>query len=346
VKAIDTNSLSDEQLAGQRLMVGFDGTGLDEDLKFLIGQIKAGGVILFSGNLEAPGQIKDLCFAVQDFAKQCGQPPLFIAIDQEGGQVARLKEPFTRFPGNPHMRHESDAVHFAEVTAAELNQVGINMNMAPVMDVAPQDINSIMAKRAFGGDPDWVSRLGVKIIEHLQQNHIMAVAKHFPGIGRTRLDSHLQLPVLKDDLTAIEQFDLIPFKACIQQDVCGIMLSHIFYPELDDQWPASLSPYIADHLLRRRMGYDGLVLTDDLDMGAITKHYKIQISIQQILAANIDLALICHKGPNIEIAFEQIVKEITASAEMKARGIESAERIMRYKNQYIKTQSGQAGNEY
>jgi len=192
---MNTNFLSDEQLAGQRLMVGFDGTGLDEDLKFLIGQIKAGGVILFSGNLEAPGQIKDLCFAVQDFAKQCGQPPLFIAIDQEGGQVARLKEPFSQFPGNPHMRHEADAVHFAEVTAAELNQVGINMNMAPVMDVAPQDINSIMAKRAFGGDPAWVSRLGVKIIEHLQQSHIMAVAKHFPGIGRTRLDSHLQLPV-------------------------------------------------------------------------------------------------------------------------------------------------------
>jgi len=115
------------------------------------------------------------------------------------------------------------------------------------------------------------------------------------------------------------------------------MLSHIFYPELDDQWPASLSPYIADDLLRRRMGYDGLVLTDDLDMGAITKHYKIQISIQQILAANIDLALICHKGPNIEIAFEQIVKEITASAEMKARGIESVIRIMRYKNRYLKS---------
>ena len=104
------------------------------------------------------------------------------------------------------------------------------------------------------------------------------------------------------------------------------MLSHIFYPELDDQWPASLSPYIADDLLRRRMGYNGLVMTDDLDMGAITKHYNIRISIQRILAADIDLALICHKGPNIEIAFEQILKEITNSAEMKARGIASAER--------------------
>ncbi len=330
-----TATMSNEQIAGQRLMVGFDGTGLDEDLKFVIDHIKAGGIILFARNLETPGQIKDLCFVVQDYARKCGQPPLFIAIDQEGGPVTRLKEPFTQFPGNPHMHHEADAVHFAEVTAAELNQVGINMNMAPVMDVAPEDINSIMAKRAFGGDPDWVSRLGVKVIEHLQQNNIMAVAKHFPGIGRTILDSHLDLPVLKDDLTAIERFDLIPFEACIQHGVSGIMLSHIFYPKLDDQWPASLSKYIANDLLRKRMDYDGLVMTDDLDMAAITKRYEIRISIQQILVADIDLALICHKGPNIKIAFEQILKEITDSAEMKAKGLESVERIMRCKSKYL-----------
>jgi len=330
-----TTTFSNEQLAGQRLMVGFDGIGLDDYLKFLIGDIKAGGLILFAVNLVTPDQIKDLCSAVQEYAKQCGQPPLFIAIDQEGGRVARLKEPFTQFPGNPHMRHEADAEHFAEVTAAELNQVGINMNMAPVMDVAPEDSDSIMAQRAFGGDPDWVARLGLKVIEHLQHNNIMAVAKHFPGIGRTILDSHLDLPVLKDDLAAIERFDLIPFEACIQHGVCGIMLSHIFYPELDDQWPASLSKHIAHDLLRRRMGYEGLVMTDDLDMGAIIKHFNIQVSIQQILAADIDLALICHKGPHIEIAFEQVVKDITDSAEMKARGIESAKRIMGLKRKYI-----------
>jgi len=340
---METTLFSNEQLAGQRLMVGFGGTGLDEYLKFLIGRIKAGGLILFAVNLEAPDQIKDLCCAVQDYAKQCGQPPLFIAIDQEGGQVTRLKAPFTQFPGNPHMRHEADAEHFAEVTAAELNQVGINMNMAPVMDVAPENIDSIMAKRAFGGDPDWVARLGLKIIEHLQRNKIMAVAKHFPGIGRTILDSHRDLPVLEDDLAALEQFDLIPFETCIQHGVCGIMLSHIFYPKLDDQWPASLSKYIADDLLRRRMGYDGLVMTDDLDMGAITKHYEIQISMQRILAADIDQALICHQSPNIDIAFEQIVKEITGSAEMKARGVKSVKRIMKMKNKYIGTPPGHAG---
>ena len=330
-----TASFSNKQLAGQHLMVGFDGTRLNEDLKFLINHLNVGGVILFAGNLKSPNQIKDLCLAIQEYAQSCQQPPLFIAVDQEGGQVARLKAPFTQFPGNPHMKNIEDAVRFAEITAAELNRVGINMNMAPVMDVSLEGSISIMAERAFGGDPIWVSRLGVTVIEHLQQNKIMAVAKHFPGIGRTTLDSHLDLPVLHDDLATIEQFDLIPFRAGIQCGVCAVMLSHIFYTKLDPQWPASLSPKIAKDLLRHRMGFDGLVLTDDLDMGAITKHYDIHTAIHQILAADIDLTLICHKGPNIQIAFEEILKEITDSPDLKTGGMVSVNRIMKMKKEYL-----------
>ena len=335
---MQTKTFSDEQLAGQRLMVGFDGTTLNADLKFLINRLKAGGIILFSRNLDTPDQITHLCDEIQNYARLCEQPPLFIAVDQEGGQVARLKEPFTQFPGNPHMNSEDDAVHFAEVTATELARVGINMNMAPVMDVAPEEINSIMAQRAFGGDPAWVTRLGVKVIEHLQSNNIMAVAKHFPGIGRTILDSHMDLPMLDDDISAFERMDLIPFKAGIQQGVSGVMLSHIFYKNLDPQWPASLSDKIAKTLLREQMGFDGIVLTDDLDMGAIVQHYDIQTVIRRILAAEIDLALICHKGPNIEIAYKALLQEIMASADRKAKGIESVKRIMKLKKKYLKQQ--------
>ena len=120
---------------------------------FLIEDLKVGGIILFAVNLKSPDQIKELCLGIQEHARSCGQPPLFIAVDQEGGQVARLKPPFTQFPGNPHIHTVEDAVRFAQITAAELNRVGINMNMAPVMDVAPEDINSIMAERAFSGNP-------------------------------------------------------------------------------------------------------------------------------------------------------------------------------------------------
>ncbi len=330
-----TGAFSDRQLAGQRLMVGFDGTRLSEDLRFMIQHLKVGGIILFAQNLETPDQIKELCTSVQDYARRCGQPPLFIAIDQEGGEVSRLKAPFTQFPGNPHMQAEADAIHFAEVTAGELSQVAINMNMAPVMDVAPVNIDSIMAGRAFGADPQWVSRLGVKVIEHLQRNRIMAVAKHFPGIGRTTLDSHIDLPFLNDPLPNIEKLDLIPFEAGIRHGVSGIMLSHIIYKKLDPRWPAGLSRRIAHDLLRQQMGFHGIVMTDDLDMGAIRGHFDIQTAIDRILTAEIDIALICHQGPNIEIAFEEILRAIKEAPEIKARGIESAERIMRLKSDYL-----------
>jgi len=332
---MDIKTFSTEQLAGQRLIVGFEGTALNEDLKYIIDRLKVGGIILFAQNIESPAQLKNLCTSVQIHARAGENPPMFIAIDQEGGQVARLNPPFTQFPGNSRMRGEEDAVHFAEVTAAELTQVGINMNMAPVMDVAAKQINSVMAIRAFGHDPHWVTRLGVTVINHLQQNNIMAVAKHFPGIGRTTLDSHFDMPCLDADLADLQSSDILPFAAGIENDVAGIMLSHILYQKIDPVWPASLSKRIANDLLRRQLGYTGITLTDDLDMGAVANHYDIKTIAQQILAADIDIALICHKGPNIEIAFEEIVKHLSDKPELRLKGIESVRRIMKLKRRYL-----------
>lgn len=333
---MDITDFSDTQSAGQRLMAGFDGTELNAELKFLINALKLGGIILFSRNLIDPGQIKDLCFSMQSYARSCGQPPLLIAIDQEGGRVARLKEPFTQFPGNSKMKGPEDAVYFAKTTAKEFLEVGINMNLAPVLDVAPEGINSIMAGRAFGPDPGWVSEQGKVVIEHLQAENIMAVAKHFPGIGRTVLDSHFELPDLDIDVDAMQGFDLFPFKTAISHDVAGIMLSHIRYTGIDPDWPASLSKTIADDLLRKQMGYDGVVMTDDLDMGAIEKHYDLKTAIQQILSADIDIPLICHAGPNIENAFKEILDVQRRSQTMKAKGMKSLKRIMRLKLRYLK----------
>ncbi len=327
--------LSMEQLAGQRLMVGFEGKQFNAHLKFLIRDLKVGGIILFSQNVETPDQVKKLCGAVQEYARSNGQPPLIIAIDQEGGQVARLKEPFTQFPGNSAMKDVADAVYFAQTTANELAQTGINMNLAPVMDVAPEEITSIMAARSFGQDPFWVSKLGLTIISQLQQNNIMAVAKHFPGIGRTIADSHIDLPSCECDLAELESCDLIPFADSIKQEVAGIMLSHVIYKKIDPRWPASLSHHIALKLLRKRMRFSGISMTDDLDMGAINKHYDIKTAIRQILKADIDMTLICHQGPNIEIAYQEILKHLQRSTEMKAMGIESVKRILALKKKYI-----------
>ena len=332
---MNITSFTPEQAAGQRLMVGFNGIELNDELKVLIDTLKVGGIILFSRNLIDPDQIKELCASMQAHAHSVDQPPLLIAIDQEGGKVARLKEPFTRFPGNPAMKGVEDAVFFAQTTARELSGVGINMNLAPVMDVAPKDINSVMADRAFGHDPKWVSELGSAVIEHLQAENIMAVAKHFPGIGRTVLDSHFELPDLDNDMKDMLRFDLVPFKAAIDHDVAGIMLSHIRYKGMDPDWPASLSNKIADELLRGQMGYDGVVMTDDLDMGAIQKHYDLKTAVNRILSADIDMALICHAGPDIENAFKEIRDLQARSYAMKTKGMKSLERIMRLKSRFL-----------
>ncbi len=331
---MDIKKFSKKQLAGQRLMVGFEGTKLNKELKLLIDQLNVGGIILFSHNLSSPEQIKELCSSAQEYAITCGQPPLFIAIDQEGGEVARLKDPFTQFPGNPSMKNTKDAAAFARITAKELSGVGINMNMAPVMDVVPEGTESIMAGRIFGNDPAFVSKMGSSVIKHLQKNGIMAVAKHFPGIGRTTLDSHLELPILASERHELESFDYLPFHAAIRAGVSGIMLSHIVYSKIDLEWPASLSVHIAKNLLRSRLGFKGLVITDDLDMNAISKNFSLNSAIHQILMAEIDIVLICHKGPNIKAAFEKILEYYDGSDEMKDKGRASVERIMKIKKKY------------
>lgn len=319
--------------AGQRLMLGFDGIDLNDDLRHLIRDLGVGGLILFKRNIETPDQVKALCESCRVYAKACGLPPLFIAIDQEGGTVARLREPFTLFKGNPYIKTLEEARHFAAVTARELKSIGVNMNFAPVLDVAGDNGDSIMKDRAFKGTPERVAVLGTEVIRTFQNNGILAVAKHFPGIGRTIKDSHFFLPVLDTDLPALEASDLVPFMAAKDEGVSGIMLSHILYPRLDERWPASLSPFIAKDLLRDRMGYEGLVMTDDLDMKAIQK--DIETCIRRILASGIDMALICHKGPNINKAFHEIRRLLQEDETLSALGKKSIDRILRVKRRYL-----------
>lgn len=332
---MDLENFSDEQIVGQRLMVGFNGLELTKNLMYFMDTLNVGGIILFSGNIASPGQLRDLCKSIKEYAVSLGQPPLFISIDQEGGVVSRLREPFTRFEGNPGIKSHADARRFAEITASELSDIGINMNMAPVLDVAPEGINSIMKNRVFGNDPYRVADLGTTVIKELQKAKIIAVGKHFPGIGRTILDSHLDLPLLDIDFKALESYDLIPFKAAKTVGVAGMMLSHIRYKKIDRQWPASLSIEIAKKLLREQMDFQGLVITDDLDMGAIGKHFDIETAISRIFAADIDITLICHESSKLEKAFEALLKLVSAGNNNRKRALHSVNRILKTKKAFL-----------
>ncbi|WP_321492278.1 beta-N-acetylhexosaminidase [uncultured Desulfobacter sp.] len=329
--SFDFNSLPD--MAGQRLMLGFDGQTLNSELKHLIKVYRAGGIILFKPNIESADQLRRLCMDARKYALDQGLPDLFVAVDQEGGKVARLRKPFTQFPGNPHMKTLEDARDFARITASELSDVGINMNMAPVMDVAPPDVNSIMKDRVFEGDAKRVSQMGTAVIKGLQDRGIMAVGKHFPGIGRTVKDSHFVLPELDAHLSHLKQTDLVPFEAAINAQVSGIMLSHIMYPRLDSDWQASLSTVIAYDLLRRDMGYQGLVMTDDLDMKAIS--HDMDTCIHRIMTAHIDIVLVCHAGPNITDARDAVMTYLERDKELFESGQACVKRILAAKEKFL-----------
>ena len=332
---MDEKQLSNATLAGQRLVIGFDGTAFSPELERRMEELKIGGVILFSGNIETPVQLKELCVAIQRKARSLDLPPPFIAIDQEGGMVARLKPPFTVFPGSPAMKCAMDAGLFADITSSELSRVGVNMNMAPVVDVAPEGFESVMEGRMFGKDPAWTAELGTAVVERLQKGGVMAVAKHFPGIGRTTLDSHLDLPVSDIEPDDLRGFDLIPFRAAIEKQVAGVMLSHVTYEKLDDQWPASLSTTISRDLLRKELGFQGLAITDDLDMGAIEKHFDIETCIGRIFEADIDIALICHPSPKIDEAFEALLRAVESGQESRKKAEQSIARILDCKRRFL-----------
>ena len=333
-----THSLTDEQLAGQRLMVGFKGKVLDDALRFMITRLCVGGLVLFRRNVTNPSQLSELCQNAQDLATQRGNPALLIAIDQEGGPVNRLDPPFTVFPGNlaiGNARSTIAARKFGETTAKELKEVGITLNFAPVLDVIPEGFNSsVMADRAFGNSPGLARDLGKTIIESLQENGLGATAKHFPGIGRTTIDSHKDLPFLETKSHILDSLDLIPFKAAIQSNVAAVMLSHVVYTDLDPTWPASLSSIIAKELLRDTMGFKGVSITDDLDMGAIDKHFNVNTFVERICDAEIDIALICHHQHKIEATHAKLLKSIQTSDNISKHNLKSVERILKLKEKY------------
>ncbi len=293
---------------------------------------------MFRRNVTNPSQLSELCQDAQDLATQRGNPPLLIAIDQEGGPVTRLDPPFTVFPGNLAIGNARSIVaarKFGEITAKELREVGITLNFAPVLDVIPEGFDSsVMAGRAFGNSPGLAGDLGKTVIESLQENGVGATAKHFPGIGRTTLDSHADLPFLKTKGHILDSLDLIPFKAAIHSNVAAVMLAHVVYTDLDPTWPASLSTIIAKELLRDTMGFKGVSITDDLDMGAIDKHFDVDTFVERICDAEIDIALICHDQHKIEATHSKFLKAIQTSDHVKKHSLKSVRRILRLKTEY------------
>jgi beta-N-acetylhexosaminidase len=282
--------------AGPLFMVGLPGPRVDGAARELVRELRVGGIILFARNLEGPEQVWELTRNLQQEALAAGAPPLLIAIDQEGGTVQRLKEPFTRIPAARDLGSSSTPQEVAAISrtaARELALVGINLNLAPVLDVARQPACPQWG-RSYSSDPEQVAVFGEAAIRGFREGGVLPVAKHFPGLGDTAVDSHQVLPRAQDPDPA-RIVDLLPFRRAVGAGVPAIMTAHLQVPAWEVQ-TATLSSVALKDWLRGRLGFKGVIITDDLEMGAVAGAAAAPDAACQAFTAGADLLLICSKG--------------------------------------------------
>jgi beta-N-acetylhexosaminidase len=324
---------------GQLAIVGFDGHSIPADVKTLAREFDLGGVIFFARNVESPEQVADLSRESQALADEL---PLWVSVDQEGGRVARLKRPFTEWP--PMMTlgragaplNDALAGRFAKALAAELHAVGISLDYTPVLDVLTNPGNPVIGDRALADRAEDVARLGSIIIRTLQAEGIAACGKHFPGHGDTSVDSHVDLPLIEHPPDRLEAVELVPFKAAIAADVASIMTAHILIPALDEERPATLSPAIVDGLLKKTLGFQGLVLSDDLEMKAISGRYGHSDATVRAIQAGCDAVLMCAPKPQEQFeALEAIIYAVEQGRLPLSRVEDALKRHRRVKERFL-----------
>ena len=277
---------------GQLLIAGFNGAALPIELKSLARDFGLGGVILFARNIVEPEQVAELAF---DAAHLVTDLPPWVSVDQEGGRVARLKAPFTEWPPMATLGRSGDVVlaeRFARALASELRAVGITLDYAPVLDVHTNPKNPVIGDRALAETADTVGRLGAAIIRALQTQGIAACGKHFPGHGDTSTDSHLELPLVEHPPERLREVEFEPFRAAIAAEVATIMTAHVLVPSLDEQVPATLSKRIVG-MLRNELHFQGVILSDDLEMKAVAASYTVPDAAVRAVEAGCDGVLIC-----------------------------------------------------
>lgn len=307
--------MSLEEKVGQLFMVGFSGTEAGENIKNLIENYHVGGIIYFRRNIESPEQTAELSRKLQKLAfRTTPGLPLFISTDQEGGVVTRLQGG-THFPGNMTLgagRSQGLAFKAGKATARELKYSGINMNLAPVLDVNNNPDNPVIGVRSFGGDPELVAEMGTAYIKGLQGEGVIAVGKHFPGHGDTDTDSHLSLPIINHDRERLEKVELYPFRKAVQEDIDSIMTAHVHFPAVEDKTgtPATLSKKVINGLLRKDLEFQGVILTDCMEMKAISESPGTVEGAVKTLQAGSDQVLISHTYEKQIKAIEEVVKAV------------------------------------
>lgn len=303
-----------DPIYGQLLFIGLKGPTLTADEAQFMIKNNIGGVTLFKRNLTTPTELHKLCSDLNNLkTKMPSRLPPFVAIDMEGGRVHRLKPPFTQWPSLGQMAKldsTSIAFKFANMMGAELAAVGINLDFAPCVDVLTNSDNVLIGDRSLGTDPEFVAKMASAMVRGYIKSGIVACAKHFPGHGNTIIDSHEDLPIEEIDLKTLESRELIPFKKSFRARMDMVMTAHIKYKNIDPEHPATLSKLFLTKMLREEMRYKNIIISDDLDMKALTNNYSREEIPVMALQAGCDVLLYCNEFDSPPIAIEQVGKAI------------------------------------
>lgn len=323
-----------EEKVGQIIHVGMDGTTTGPDIIKKIKEQYAGGVILFARNLGSRENTEKLNQNLQTLAREAKIPPLFISIDQEGGRVVRVSEGTVQFPGamatgqanDPELTEEA-----AFVTGYEMRKLGFNLILAPVLDVNNNPENPVINTRSYGSDPERVTRIGTAHARGIRQALSTPVIKHFPGHGDTRIDSHLALPTILKTPEELESLELIPFRAALKEGAEAVMGAHILFPSLDETYPATLSETILQGILRKRMNFDGIIMTDAMEMYAIAHNYSAEEAPRIAFRAGVDVILLTGQPGLSKTMYESLLQGFRTGELSEEKLNESVRRQIRLK---------------
>ena len=341
------NSMTLEEKIGQMIMIGVYGTELNDDIIYSLNQFYFGGVIFYDRNLESVAQTKKFANDIEAAANQ--KVPMFFAIDMEGGRVVRGKNFLEVAPSQESIGLSGDpanAKYWAKHNATILKSIGVNLNFAPVADVGSRDT------RSFGDDAQIVSNFVDAAAQGYEEENFLYTLKHFPGIGKSKIDPHQEVSAVEDSKEILDAEDLPPFKKIIRwhdnsdaedlppfkKIISGhdnskfmIMVGHLKYDALDPANSASLSPAVMTGLLRNELGFTGVVITDDLEMGAIKNNVDLSsLGVKMILAGG-DIALVCHNYESQQIVYNSILAAVQRGEISEARIDESVRRILKMK---------------
>lgn len=322
-------SMSQTEKLGQMVMIGIQGTKVDDNSLYMLHQFHMGGVILFDRNMESPEQVKQLTSDLQ--AQSNEKVPLFIGIDEEGGDVVRMAEKLTSPPSQKEIGATGDieqAKTWAIKTAKSLKDMGINVNFAPVADVGSND------KRSYSTDANTVIDFVRAATKGYQQENIIYSLKHFPGIGKGKVDSHIDSSSIDVAKEVLMTEDILPFKTIIDESDPNdyfILVSHLKYLALDEEYPASLSSKIMTDLLRNELGYKGIIITDDMEMGAVANHNDFRSIGVNAVKAGADIVLVCHEYEHQQEVYLGLLDAVNNGEISQERIDESIKRIIKVK---------------